>query len=47
MNEWYVKIQRLSEEEEQLRTELLKHISELEQQIEDYCCARGCSNGSS
>lgn len=45
MNECDVEIQRLSDEEERLRTELLKRVSELEQQIEEYCCGPGCSIG--
>ncbi len=47
MNEQDVGIQGLSDEEEQQRIELLKRISELDQQIEDYCCASGCSMGNS
>jgi hypothetical protein len=45
MNGCDVETQRLSDEEEQLRIELLKRISELEAQIDDYCCGNGCSSG--
>jgi len=47
MNEQDVGIQQLSDEEEQQRIDLLKRISELDQQIEDYCCGGGCSIGNS
>ncbi|MEM4406931.1 MAG: hypothetical protein QXS68_07785 [Candidatus Methanomethylicaceae archaeon] len=35
----------LDDEEKVMRDLLLERISELEQEIEDYCCAKGCSNG--
>ena len=35
----------LNDEEKIMRDLLLKRISELEQEIEDYCCGKGCSTG--
>lgn len=46
MNEPDIEVRQLSDEEEQLQIELLKRISEIDQQIEDYCCGNGCSAGS-